>query len=350
MYKYPVSQPDLTGNEVKYTTEAIKSGWISSKGEFVGRFERGFADRHNATHAIACSSGTTALILALRACKIGVGDEVIVPEFTMIATAWAVSIVGATPVFVDCGDGLNIDIAKIEEKINDRTKAIIPVHIYGRICDMTAINQIAHDYNLYVIEDSCEAHSTPLRGDIACFSLFGNKIITAGEGGICITNDERLSDQIRHLSSMGFDNIHSFLHKKLSYNFRFTALQAAVALAQLERMDEFLAKRKQIAEWYDKGLKGIRQITIMPPRNVVWYYDLLAENRDELMGYLKTVKEIETRMFFKPMSMQPMYFNAEYDKLNAHCYSRVGLYLPTYTDLTKSDIDYIVASIREFYL
>src|SRR3990167_6845912 len=202
IYKYPVSQPQLDGNELKYITECLESGWISAKGNFVGRFESAFANYHNALYGISCSSGTTALILALRACNIGKGDEVIVPEFTMIATAWAVTIVGAKPVFVDCGKDLNIDASFIERKITEYTRAIMPAHIYGRVCDMNAINKIAHDYNLYVIEDSCEAHSTPIKGDIACFSLFANKIITAGEGGICVTNEKRIAEQIRHLSSM----------------------------------------------------------------------------------------------------------------------------------------------------
>src|SRR3990167_6625146 len=348
MFKYPISQPQLDGNELSYAVECLKSGWISSKGEYVAKFESAFSDYHKALYGISCSSGTNALILALRACNIGKGDEVIIPEFTMIATAWAVTIAGARPVFVDCGNDLNIDVSLIEGKITKRTRAIIPVHVYGRVCDIDAINQIAHDYNLYVIEDSCEAHGTKVRGDIACFSLFANKIITAGEGGICITNDKRLAKQIRHLSSMAFDNIHSFLHKKLSYNFRFTALQAAVALAQIERVNEFLGKRKQIEKWYDEGLSNMHDITLMAKRDVVWHYDLLCDKRDDLVKYLKE-QGIETRVYFKPMSAQPMYFDESYLALKAWEYAKCGLYLPTHTCLTKNDVDYIINEIKQFY-
>ena len=224
----------------------------------------------------------------------------------------------------------------------------MPAHIYGRRCGMNAINKLAKDYNLSVIEDSAEAHGTPLDSDIACFSLFGNKIITAGEGGICVTNSEKLSWQIRHLSSMAFDEVHNFVHKKIAYNYRMTNMQGAVALAQLERMDEFLSKREQIEKWYNEGLTGLRQITIMPKRHSVWYYDLLAERRDRLMDFLE-LQGIETRMYFKPMSMQPMYFDANYTKLKAWEYAQKGLYLPTYFSLTKNDVDYIIQVIRQFY-
>lgn len=352
-YKYFVSQPDLSGNESKYVADAVESGWISSASPYVQKFEKLFALRHagtdlRPTRGVACSSGTNGLILALRALGIKKGDEVIVPEFTMVASAWAVSMVGATPVFVDCDFKGLINADKIEEAITENTKAIMPVHIYGRQCDMDRIMTIAHDYGLRVIEDSCEAHGVPIRGDIAVFSLYGNKIITAGEGGICITKDDYLADQLEHLRAMAFEKQHTFLHKKLGYNFRMTGLQAAIALAQTERLDEFLEKRRQIEAWYDEGLAGLG-IT-RPARNVLWMYDIAVamHDREALRAHLEA-KGIETRLFFKPMSQQPMYYNPMHQATIAYKLSLEGFYLPTYTALQKEDVQYICDAVKDYY-
>ncbi|MYZ38219.1 MULTISPECIES: DegT/DnrJ/EryC1/StrS family aminotransferase [unclassified Streptomyces] len=347
-FTHPVSRPWLGGRELDYVTEAVSDGWISSQGPYVRRFEEGFARYNGVAHGVACSSGTTALTLALRALGVGPGDEVIVPEFTMIASAWAVTYTGATPVFVDCGDDLNIDVSLIEEKITPRTKVILPVHIYGRRCDMDAIMDIALQYNLRVVEDSAEAHGVRPVGDIACFSLFANKIITAGEGGICLTEDPRLAEQMAHLRAMAFTKDHSFLHKKLAYNFRMTSMQAAVALAQTEQLDTILATRREIERRYDEGLRGIDGITTMPARDVLWMYDLRAERREELRDFL-AAEGIETRVFFKPMSRQPGYYDADWPSLNASRFSEDGFYLPTHTGLTAQDQEFITGRIRKFY-
>ncbi|MEO6086866.1 MAG: DegT/DnrJ/EryC1/StrS family aminotransferase [Umezawaea sp.] len=346
--KYPVSMPSLTGRELEYVTKAVQDGWISSQGPYIPQFEQAFAAYNGVAHGVACSSGTTALTLALRALGIGPGDEVIVPEFTMIATAWAVDYVGATPVFVDCGDDLNIDVRRIEEKITPRTKVIMPVHVYGRRCDMDAIMDIAFEYNLRVVEDSAEAHGVRPVADIACYSLFANKIITSGEGGVCLTDDARLAGQMAHLRGMAFTKDHSFLHKKLAYNFRMTNLQAAVALAQVERLDEFLAIRKRIEKRYQEGLRDIDGITLMPERDVLWMYDLRAERREELREFL-SAEGIDTRLFFKPMSRQPGYLDPNWPSLNATRFSEDGFYLPTYTELTEDDQDHIIGKVRQFY-
>lgn len=347
-FTIPVSRPSLDGRELEYVTSTIGDGWISSQGPYVRRFERAFADYNGSAHGVACSSGTAALTLALRALGVGPGDEVIVPEFTMIATAWAVTYTGATPVFVDCADDLNIDVARIEEKITPRTKVIMPVHVYGRRCDMAAVLDIAHQYNLRVVEDSAEAHGIRPTGDIACFSLFANKIITAGEGGICLTDDPRLAAQLDHLRAMAFTTDHSFVHKKLAYNFRMTAMQAAVALAQTERLDAILATRREIEQRYDQGLKDVPGITLMPPRDVLWMYDVRAERRAELREFL-AAEGIETRLFFQPMSRQPGYFDPAWPGLNAAGFAADGLYLPTYTDLTPADQDRVIGAVRAFY-
>ncbi len=347
-FDHPVSKPWLNGRELEYVTTAIKDGWISSQGPYVRRFEQEFAKYHSMAHGVACSSGTAALTLALRALGIGPGDEVIVPEFTMIACAWAVTYVGATPIFVDCADDLNIDVTLVEEKIGPRTKAIMPVHIYGRRCDMDAIMEIAYQYNLRVVEDAAEAHGIPPVGDIACYSLYANKIITSGEGGICLTNDARLGEQVAHLRGMAFTKDHSFLHKKLAYNMRMTSLQAAVALAQIEQFDEILKARREIEKRYDDGLKDVDGITLMPPRDVLWMYDVRARRREELRDFL-TAEGIETRLFFKPMSRQPGYVDPAWPTLNASRFSEDGFYLPTHTGLTEADQDHIIGKVRDFY-
>ncbi|WP_406840682.1 DegT/DnrJ/EryC1/StrS family aminotransferase [Streptomyces sp. AHU1] len=347
-FKYSVSRPSMKGRELEYVTDAVTSGWISAQGPYIPRFEQAFARYNGVGHAVACSSGTTALTVALRALGIGPGDEVLVPEFTMVATAWAVSYTGATPVFVDCGDDLNIDVTLIEDKITPRTRAVMPVHVYGRRCDMDAIMKIAYEYNLRVVEDSAEAHGIRPVGDIACFSLFANKIISSGEGGVCVTDDPRLAAQMEHLRGMAFSREHDFLHKKLAYNFRMTNLQAAVALAQTERIDEILAARARIEAHYDRGLLGVDGITLMPSRQVLWMYDVLAQDRDGLMEFL-TDNGIETRYFFQPMSRQPMYRDPVWPSLRATRFAREGLYLPTYTDLSPEDQDFIVGRVRKFY-
>jgi dTDP-4-amino-4,6-dideoxygalactose transaminase len=184
--------------------------------------------------------------------------------------------------------------------------------------------------------------------DIACFSLFANKIISAGEGGVCVTNDRHLAEQMAHLRGMAFSREHDFIHKKLAYNFRMTNLQAAVALAQLEKLDEILEIRKRIEAHYDAGLEGIEGLTKLPPRDVLWMYDIRAERRDDLRESL-AVDGIETRLFFQPMSRQPMYLDPVWPSLNATRFASDGLYLPTYTGLTEGDQDRIIAKIRQFY-
>lgn len=345
---YPISKPWLGGNELAYVTEAITSNWISAQGPNVAKFEQSFAEWNGVARGVSCSSGTTALTLALHALGVGPGDEVLVPEFTYVASAWAVTYLGATPVFVDCADDLTIDVSLIEDRITARTKVIMPVHVYGRRCDMTTIMRLAHEYGLRVVEDTAEAHGVRPVGDIACFSLFANKIITSGEGGICLTNDTWLADQMTHLRGLGPSSEHRYLHRQLAYNFRLTNLQASVALAQVERLDEILAKRTDLEKRYQAGLDGVPGLTLMPQRDVLWMFDVLADQRDELAGYLAG-EGIETRPFFIPMSQQPMYFHPDWRLLNAARYSTRGLYLPTYTDMSESDQDFIIGRVRRFY-
>lgn len=348
---YPVAEPDLTGNELRYTVQALREGVISSRSHFVEEFEKKFAEFTGSKHAVAVNTGTSALQLALMALGIGPGDEVIVPEFTMIASAWAVTYTGATPVFVDCGDDFNIDPGLIEDKITERTKAIMPVHIYGRPANMVRTLQIAERHGLAVVEDACEAHGADIGGKkvgtwgiAGCFSLFGNKIITAGEGGVIVTDNDAMAEKMRYLRSMAFEGTHTFLHKETGNNFRMTGMQAAVALAQVERIDAFLEKRRQICMWYDQE---IASMTVRRPRgSVLWMYDILTDRRDDMIDHL-AAHGIESRMFFKPMSMQPMY-QKQYSNLNALMYANSGCYLPAYTALRREDVKFICNVVKQF--
>lgn len=329
-----VSKPTITKLEEDFIFDAVKSGDIGL-GKYIGKFEQSWADYNQMKYGISCDNGTNALYLALLALGIGKGDEVIVPEFTMVATAWAVSYTGAKPIFVDCADDLNINVSLIKNAISKKTKAIIPVHIYGRKCNMEEINRIAIDYKLWVIEDMAEAHGIIPTGDIVCYSFYGNKIISTGSGGMCLTNAKNLAEEMKLLANMYFNPGHTFLHPKTGHNFRMTNLQASIGFAQVMRIDEILNKRKQIGKWYDGYLP---QEFLMPERDVVWMYDIDCNDKQEEIRLKLEKHGIETRLFFKPMSEQPMYFWEGYNSLNASKWSRRGLYLPTYFDMEEKDV------------
>lgn len=322
-------KPSISEKEEIFLFDAFRARELSSTGKYIPKFEQAWADYNKMKFGVACNSGTNALYLALKALGIGEGDEVIVPEFTMVATAWAVSYTGAIPVFVDCDDTLNIDATLIEEAISSKTKAIIPVHIYGRKCDMNAINTIAKDYNLYVVEDMAEAHGIMPTGDIACYSFYGNKILTTGEGGMCLTDNEQWADEMRKYANLYFDKERSMIHEKMGYNFRMTNLQAAIGYAQVLRIDEILNKRKQIEKWFNKYLP---KECIRPNRDVLWMYDFdCGEKQKEIKA------KTDTRYFFKPMSMQPQYY-LPYEHLRAYKWSKRGLYFVVWTDMTEEDV------------
>ncbi|TBR15982.1 DegT/DnrJ/EryC1/StrS family aminotransferase, partial [bacterium] len=309
----PVSEPLLNGNEIKYLTDCIKTGWISSLGGYVERFERGFGRFCRAKYAVSVSSGTAALHLALASLGIGKGDEVILPAFTMVSTPNAVMYQGAKPVLVDSEDkAFGIDPAKIEEKITKRTKAIIVVHIYGHPARMDEILKIARKHKLYVIEDAAEAHGAEYKGkrvgsigDVGCFSFYGNKIIATGEGGMLVTSNRKIKDKAEYLRDLAFSKERHFWHKELGFNYRMSNLQAAVGLAQLERIRYLINIKRKNALLYKKFLSDIPGI-ILPPeekyaKNVFWMYAVLVNKdfgitRDELRVKLAR-KGIDTRIF-----------------------------------------------------
>lgn len=317
-------KPSITDLEKGFVEEALNESAIG-QGRFIEKFESSWSNYNFMMYGVSCNSGTNALYLALKALGIGKGDEVIVPEFTMVATAWAVSYTGATPVFIDCKDDLNMDVDLIENAISKKTKAIMPVHIYGRQCDMNTINRIAVDNKLFVVEDMAEAHGIIPSGDIACYSFYGNKILTTGEGGMCITNDKALADEMRLLANMYFDKERTMIHPKIGHNFRMTNLQAAIGYAQVLRINEILKKRDQIEVWFDKYIPSECK---RPKRDVLWMYDF---------NWDKPLKPEDTRYFFKPMSQQPDYL-APYEHLNAYKWSKKGLYAMVWTDMTEEDV------------
>ncbi|MEW6095640.1 MAG: DegT/DnrJ/EryC1/StrS aminotransferase family protein [bacterium] len=359
----PIAEPCLNGNELKYITECIKTGWVSSTGSYVVKFEEEFSKFCNARYGIACSNGTAALHLALTSLEIGNHDEVIVPIFTFIATANVVTYTGAKPVFVDCRrDTWNIDTEKIEEKITEKTKAIIPVHLYGEPVDMEPILKIAKKYNLYVIEDACESHGAKYQGkmvgtigNVGCFSFYGNKIITTGEGGMVITDDEKITSKVKILRDHGMAKDKKYFHPMIGFNYRMTNLQSAIGVAQLEKIDKILQKKKEINNLYNSLLSEVKGIILQAhnekSESVCWMYSVLIDeksckiSRDELICKLKEVK-IDTRPFFYPIHIMPPYKSNEKFPV-AESISKQGISLPSSVNLTPKDIERIVMSIKK---
>jgi perosamine synthetase len=361
--RIPVAAPVLDGNELRYVTECIESTWISSSGRFLTDFEAAFADFCGVKHAVACNNGTTALHLALAALGIGPGDEVIVPDLTYIASANCVSYCGAKPVFVDNDPRtLNIAPSDIERAINSRTKAIMPVHLYGHPCDMDPILEIAKRHSLFVIEDAAEAHGARYRGakvggfgNCASFSFYGNKIITTGEGGAVTTNDGDLAARLRLLRSQGMDPTRRYWFPVIGYNYRMTNLAAAIGLAQLERIGDALEQRQRLADWYAKALANVPHLTLPYTADgadhVYWMYTVLLTSsaptaRDELMRRLDA-RGIETRPVFHPMHALPPYAQDGGLFPNATLCAERGLNLPTHGRMTREDVLRVAEALQE---
>ncbi len=357
----PVAEPYLGKRELEYVTECIKSGWISSIGKYVTKFEEEFSKFCGVKYGVATSNGTTALHLALVTLGIGKGDEVIVPTLTFVAVANAVTYTGAKPVFVDSEPATwNIDPKKIEKAITKRTRAIIPVHLYGHPANMDPIMDIAKKHHLFVIEDAAEAHGALYKGkkvgsfgDMSCFSFYGNKIITTGEGGMVLTNSAKLNKRLRFLKDHGMSKTRRYYHPEIGFNYRLTNIQSALGLAQLERIDEIVAKKRKDASLYNKLLGGIKGV-ILPPeeawaRNVYWMYSILIDekfglSRDELMTRLRE-KGIDTRPFFIPMHQLPPY-KCKGNFPVADRLSSQGINLPSSAKLKKKEIKYICETIK----
>lgn len=362
----PVCEPFLGEKELEYVTDCLKTNWISSKGKYIEEFEQRFANYCGCKYGIATTSGTTALHLAFASLGIGPEDEVIVPTFTMISTAFAVVYTGAKPVLVDAEpETWNINTTKIEEKITPGTKAILPVHIYGHPCDMDPIMEVAERHSLWVIEDAAEAHGAEYKGrkagsigHVNCFSFYANKIITTGEGGMVVTNDEKIAEKARSLKDLAFSKERRFLHTDLGFNYRMTNIQAAIGLAQFERIGELVERRRVHAYLYNSLLKDTEGIELPSEKewakNVYWMYCILIEDefgigRDEVMAKLLE-SGVETRTMFIPMNQQPVFHKMGLFKGDkcpvAEELSRKGMYLPSGTGLSDEQIRYICDTIK----
>ncbi len=365
----PVCEPVLDGNEEQYVLDCLKTNWISSGGKYITAFEKQFSEYCGVPYGVACTSCTAALHMALVGLGIGPRDEVIIPDFTLIVSANMVILSGAKPVLVDV-DPITwcIDPSQIEKKITSKTKAIMAVHMYGHPCDMIAIRAIAKRHRLYVVEDCAQAHGAEINGqkvgsfgDVACFSFYGNKILTTGEGGMVLCYDKTLVRRLRLLRDQGFQEPR-FIHDVIGFNYRMTNIQAAIGLAQTEKLEEKVTRKRWIAQNYNELLSKQPDLTLPSEapwaKNVYWMYGILigegfGVSRDDVMQKL-TEKGIETRAFFHPLHLQPVYksqgsnfpnLSGEYP--NSINLGKRGLYLPSGIGLNETQIKQVVKKLLE---
>jgi len=364
--KISIASPVLSGNELAYVTECIKTNWISSQGKYVRLFEDLFSKYHSDYQTLAVSNGTVALHLALLALGIGKDDEVIVPNLTFAASANAVLYTGATPILVDIDPiNWNIDVSKLENCITPKTRAIMPVHLYGNPCNMDLIMRFAKIHNLIVIEDCAEAlgsyyNEKPVGtfGDAATFSFYGNKTITTGEGGMIVFKDNKIAEKAAMLRDHGMKKNKRYWHEEVGYNYRLTNLQAAIGVAQFERLEDFVSAKRRIAKLYNESL-GISKYFQLPNEDInttnsYWLYTCIVElhspfNRDELIYYLNSMG-IETRPIFYPLHLMPPYSkfgNIDNLKCSLEIAQR-GISLPSSVNLTEMELAYICNTILNF--
>jgi degT/dnrJ/eryC1/strS aminotransferase len=356
----PVYKPDLTGNEKKYLNDCVDTTWISSKGFFIDKFENKFCEFTSAQYASTVSNGTVAIHLALKALGIGNGDEVIVPTLTYIASVNPIVEVGAKPVFADSlEDTWQINPQEVRKKITKRTKALIVTHLYGQAAEMDSLMQIAKEFNLFVIEDCAEAFGTFYKnqhvgtfGDIGTFSFFGNKTITCGEGGMVTAKDDSIFKKMLHLKNQGVSDTKQYWHDAVAYNYRMTNMQAAIGLAQIERVDYFINRKREVYNLYKKCLNLDLVDIHQEQQNTIhsfWMVSILVKNkmyRDSLRKYLAE-KGIETRPLFYPIHTMPMFDNKENFAV-AEDLSSKGINLPSWPGLQNQDIEEICFHINNF--
>ncbi|GJH13520.1 aminotransferase class I/II-fold pyridoxal phosphate-dependent enzyme [Caballeronia novacaledonica] len=363
----PVNEPLLDGNERLYLNECIESGWISSDGAFVERFERAMADYVGRKHAIAVANGSAALDVAAAALGLGPGDEVIIPTHTIISCASAIVRTGASLRLVDSDSQTwNMDVTKIEDAISSRTRAIMAVHTFGLPVDMTPLLDIASKHGLAVIEDAAQAIGQTYDGakcgsfgDISCFSFYANKHITTGEGGMIVCDDDALAARARSLRNLCFKPERRFVHEELGWNYRMSSLQAAVGLAQFERLDAHIERKRELGRRYESLLRGVRGVELAPlarpyAENVYWVFGVMLDDSlpfgaDEARSMLAEMN-VSARPFFWPMHEQPVFrnqglFDGERYPV-AERMSRRGFYLPSGLALTETQQDHAVAAVR----
>ena len=353
----PVYRPDLSGNERRYVLECLDTTWISSLGGFIERFEGAVRAATGANHAIGLCNGTVALHLALHCLGVGPGDEVIVPTFTYIASVNTIAQTGATPVFAECreGDWL-LDPADAAARVTPRTKAILPVHLYGAACDMRALGALAAERGLGVVEDCAEAFGTTLDGrhvgtfgDVGTFSFFGNKTITTGEGGMVISQDEALAQRMRVVRGQGQSLTRRYWHEVLGFNYRMTNIVAAIGLAQIERLDAILARKRAIAARYEALLRDL-PVAFQRPMDGVesshWLVSVLlppGTDRDAAQRDM-AARGVDTRPVFFCAHEMPMYAKGEHFPVSEGIAAR-GLSLPSYPTLEDADLDRVADAL-----
>lgn len=371
----PVNEPQVGERELEYVTECVRTGWVSSTGRFINEFEERWAAYCGRRYGVAVSNGTVALQLAVSSLGLKPGDEMIMPTFTIISCALAVIYNGGIPVLVDSEPRtLCMDVSQIEAKITSRTKAIMPVHIYGHPVDMDPILKLADKYGLAVIEDAAEAHGAEYLskyntskaawrrcgsfGTLSCFSFYANKIITTGEGGMILTDDLILAEKCRSLRNLCFQSKRRFYHEDLGHNFRLTNIQSALGLAQLEKIDEIVARKRWLGQEYTKRLKNIKglQLPIEEPwaKNVYWMYGIVLDDNigfdSDLFAKRLEKEGIETRPFFLGMHEQPVFHKVGLFKGDhypvAEKIAKQGLYLPSGLTLDEKQLKYVVDAIK----
>jgi perosamine synthetase len=361
-----VSEPLIGDNTLALVKECIDTGWVSSEGRFITDFEQKWAAYCGVDHGVAVSNGTTALQVAMRALQLEPGSEVIVPSYTIISCVIAILEAGCVPVLVDCeADTWNLNLEQVAARITPRTRALMPVHIFGHPVDMRIVGDFARKHHLRVVEDAAEAHGAELDGrrvgsfgDMACFSFYANKIVTTGEGGMVVTNDAKLAERMRSLRNLCFRRDRRFFHTEIGHNYRLTNLQAAVGVAQVDRVDSHIAKKRWMAKKYAERLSGVTQLSLPVERpwakNVYWMYgvvlgDDVPFDATEFASRLRS-RGVDTRPFFLGMHEQPVLrdkglFNDEHYPVTERI-ARRGLYLPSGLTITEDDIDYVSDVVR----
>jgi perosamine synthetase len=368
-----VNEPLLLERELEYVAECVRTGWVSSAGRFIAEFEEGWAAYCGRQYGVAVSNGTVALQAAVACLDLEPGDEVVMPTFTIVSCATAVLAAGAIPTLVDSDPTTwTMDVDQLAARITPRTRAIMPVHIYGHPVDMDPVLELAERHRLSVIEDSAEAHGAEYLsgrggadpqwrrcggfGALSCFSFYANKLITTGEGGMVVTDDDALAERIRSLRNLAFQPSRRFYHEQLGFNFRLTNMQAALGVAQLERIDEIVARKREIAAGYTERLRGLDGIPLPVERewarSVYWMYGIVVrdENADALAARLRDAG-VETRPFFLGMHEQPALhrlglFEGEHYPVTERL-ARHGLYLPSGLALTDEQIELVTDAVRK---
>lgn len=361
----PVNEPLLDGRELEYVGDCVTSGWISSAGTYITEFEKRWAEYCGMKHGISVCNGTVALELAVEIFGFPRGSEIILPSFTIISCAQAITKAGCVPVVVDCDpETWCMDVTRIEAVITPKTRAVMPVHIYGHAVDMDPLMALAKRHGLIVVEDAAEVHGAEYKGkkcggfgDVACFSFFANKIVTTGEGGMILTNSDELAERLKSCRNLCFQNQQRFLHEEIGHNFRFTNIQAALGLAQLERIEQFVGRKREMARRYNDGLASLPlQLPVERPwaKNVYWMYGVVIDARTGLRATDLAAglydQGVETRPFFWGMHEQPILKKMGlFSNLSLPVTERIarqGLYLPSGQAITDDQIDRVCEAMH----